>query len=149
MNWTWTRTWNWTERRSVMRAMMAALYFVAGVVHLVSPVSFLPIVPDWVPHPREIVLITGICELAGSIALLTRRWRVAAGAMLALYAICVFPANIKHAVDAVHLPPVPDSWWYHGPRLAFQPVLVWWALYCSGIIDWPFAKNQKDGRLVS
>jgi uncharacterized membrane protein len=51
---------------------------------------------------------------------------------------CVFPANVKHALDSISLPPVPDSWWYHGPRLAFQPVLVWWAFFCAGVIDWPF-----------
>jgi hypothetical protein len=24
----------------------------------------------------------------------------------------VFPANIKHVIEGIHLPPVPDSWWY-------------------------------------
>jgi uncharacterized membrane protein len=91
-------------------------------VHLVAPDGFLPIVPDWVPRPRETVLVTGLCEIAGSIALLTRRLRRFAGVMLALYAVCVFPTNIKHAVDGIHVPPVPDGWWYHGPRLALQPV---------------------------
>ena len=124
--------------RTIMRGAMAAFYLVAGVVHLVAPDGFLPIVPDWVPWPRETVLVTGLCELAGSIALLTRRLRRLAGVMLALYAVCVFPANIKHAVDGIHVPPVPDGWWYHGPRLALQPVLVWWALFCARVIDWPF-----------
>jgi uncharacterized membrane protein len=65
--------------------------------------------------------------------------------MLALYACCVLPANIKHAVEGIHLPPMPDSWWYHGPRLAFQPVLVWWALFCAGVIDWPIKPKTKRG----
>jgi uncharacterized membrane protein len=60
--------------------------------------------------------------------------------MLALYAVCVFPANIKHAFEGIDLPPVPDTWWYHGPRLLMQPVLVWWALFCAGVIDWPWRK---------
>jgi hypothetical protein len=64
-----------------------------------------------------------------------------AGVMLALYAVLVFPANIKHAIEGIHLPPVPDSWWYHGPRLLVQPVLVWWALFCAGAIDWPWHKR--------
>jgi uncharacterized membrane protein len=102
------------------------------------------IVPDWVPFPRETVLFTGLCEIAGGIALLIPRLRRLAGLMLALYAICVFPANIKHAMADVHLPPVPDSWWYHGPRLLFQPVLVWWALFCVGLIDWPL--KTQPGR---
>jgi uncharacterized membrane protein len=130
--------------RAAMRAVMAALYLAAGVVHLVAPDAFLPIVPDWVPLPRETVLATGVCEIAGSVALMTRRLRRLAGVMLALYAVCVFPANIKHAVQAIHVPPVPDGWWYHAPRLALQPVLVWWALFCAGVIDWPFAARPAD-----
>ena len=87
------------------------------------------------------ILLTGLCELAGAAMLLTARWRRFAGIMLALYALCVWPANIKHAVLHIALPPIPDSWWYHGPRLAFQPVLIWWALYCSGAIDWPWRRT--------
>jgi uncharacterized membrane protein len=121
-----------------MRWIMASFYLLAGIAHLTLTDKFLLIVPDWVPSPRTVVLVTGVCEIAGSIALLSTRLRRLAGCMLALYAICVLPANIKHAIDGVHLPPVPDSWWYHGPRLALQPVLVWWALFCAGVIDWPW-----------
>jgi uncharacterized membrane protein len=113
--------------RGVMRWIMAAFYAVAGIVHLLRPEASLPIVPDWVPLPREVILATGICELAGPAALLTSRLRRITGLMLALYALCVWPANIKHAVEGIHLPSIPDSWGYHGPRLVFQPVLIWWA----------------------
>jgi uncharacterized membrane protein len=124
--------------RAVMRWIMTAFYLAAGIAHLTLTDKFLLIVPDWVPFPREVVLATGLCEIAGSIALASPRLRRLAGIMLALYAVCVFPANIKHAIETIHLPPVPDSWLYHGPRLALQPVLVWWALFCAGVIDWPF-----------
>jgi uncharacterized membrane protein len=130
--------------RVAMRWAMATFYFAAGIIHLVVPDSFVPIVPDFVPMPHEVVLATGISEIVGSLALLTVRLRRLAGVMLALYAVCVFPANIKHAVEGIHLPPVPDSWWYHAPRLVMQPVLVWWALFCAGVIDWPW--RTKPGR---
>jgi uncharacterized membrane protein len=95
-----------------------------GVSH--SPASAGRISSDctWVPMPREVVLFTGACEIVGAFALLTRSLRWWAGVMLALYAVCVFPANIKHAIDSVQLPQLPTSWWYHAPRLALQPVLV-------------------------
>nr|USU34470.1 DoxX family protein [Methylobacterium sp. OTU13CASTA1] len=115
---------------------MAAYGFI-GIVHLAAPDAFLPIMPDWVPAPRRVVILTGLCELAGVAGLIwppTRRW---AGIGLALYAVCVFPANIKHAVEGIPVAGLPDSWWYHGPRLAFQPVFVWWALYATHVIDWP------------
>jgi uncharacterized membrane protein len=124
--------------RDVMRWIMAVFYLAAGIAHLTLTGKFLLIVPDWVPFPRAVVLSTGICEIAGSIALVSTRLRRLAGLMFALYAVCVFPANVKHAIEGIDLSPVPDSWWYHGPRLALQPVLVWWALFCAGVIDWPF-----------
>ena len=134
---------SFTTTRAVMRAAMAAFYLAAGIVHLVAPEAFLPIVPDWVPLPRETVLVTGVCEIAGSVGLMTPPLRRLAGIMLVLYAVCVFPANIKHAVEGLHVPPVPDGWWYHAPRLALQPALVWWALFCAGVTDWPFAARPK------
>ena len=126
-----------------MRWLMAAFYIAAGIGHLLGPDAFLPIVPDWVPLPREVLLVTGVCELAGAAALLTMRLRWLAGVMLALYALCVFPANIKHAIEHIVVPPIPDSWWYHGPRLALQPVLIWWALFCAGVIDWPWRRSPR------
>src|SRR5271170_5442730 len=120
--------------RTAMRWAMAAFYLAAGIVHLTAP--------DWVPLPRETVLVTGLCEIAGSVALLTRRLRRLAGVMLALYAVCVFPANIKQAIEGIHVPPLPDGWWYHGTRLIMQPVLVWWALFCAEVIDWPWRRHR-------
>lgn len=123
--------------RRAMRWLMAAFYLAAGVLHLSRPEAFLPIMPAWVPSPREIVLLTGFAEIAGAIGLLIPRLRKAAGWGLAAYALCVFPANIKHAFEGIAIPSLPQSWWYHGPRLVLQPVLIWWALFAAGITDWP------------
>jgi uncharacterized membrane protein len=131
--------------RVAMRWILATFYLAAGIAHLAAPDGFLPIVPGWVPWPRETVLATGICEIAGGVGLLTGRFRRFAGTMLALYALSVWPANIKHAMEGIHLPPIPDTWWYHGPRLALQPVLIWWALWCAGVIDWPL-RIRANGR---
>jgi uncharacterized membrane protein len=124
--------------RRWMRWAMAIFYCVAGILHLQNPDAFLPIMPDWAPAPLEIILFTGACEIMGALALVTRRLRWWAGVMLALYAVCVFPANIKHAIYNVQLPQLPTSWWYHAPRLALQPVIVWWALYSAQVVNWPF-----------
>ncbi|MDP4022900.1 DoxX family protein [Methylobacterium sp. NEAU 140] len=124
-----------------MRYGLAALYAVIGVVHLVATDTMLPLMPDWVPEPRLVILATGLCEIAGAIGLLTRSFRRAAAVGLALYAVCVYPANLKHALEHVHIAGIPDSWWYHGPRLAFQPVFVWAALWAGGLIDWPFRRR--------
>ena len=120
-----------------MRAVIALFYFAAGILHLASPAGFMKIVPNFVPWPATVIWLTGICEIAGAIGLFIPNLRRAAGIGLALYAICVFPANINHAINQIDVGALPNSWWYHGPRFLLQPVLVWWALFCSGVLNWP------------
>jgi uncharacterized membrane protein len=129
--------------RAVLRWALALVYLGFGGLHLSAPGPFLPIMPGWVPFPREVILFTGACEVAGGAGLLIPRTRRLAGIMLAIYAVCVFPANLHHALDHAHVPALPDSWWYHRPRLAFQPVFVWWGLYAGGAIDWPFSPRHS------
>lgn len=112
--------------------ILGPFYALFGVFHLVAVHSFLPIMPSWVPAPALIIQLTGIAEIAGGLGLLIPRLRKWAGLGLALYAIGVFPANLHHAFGGVHVPGLPDSWWYHGPRLLMQPVLVALALWAGG-----------------
>jgi len=128
--------------RSAMRWLLAAFYVAAGVAHLLAPEALLSITPDWVPFAPQVIFLTGLFEFASSAALVTRPLRTWAGVSMAVYAVCVWPANIKHAFDAVDLPYISSGWLYHGPRLALQPVIVWWALYCADVIDWPFRREQ-------
>ncbi|MGI8525674.1 MAG: DoxX family protein [Pseudolabrys sp.] len=125
-----------------MRWILAAFFVAAGVLHLRSPDALLSITPDWVPFAPQVIFVTGLLEFAGALALVTRPFRRWAGIALALYALCVWPANIKQALDGIVIPGVPSSWWYHGPRLAFQPVIIWWALFCAGVIDWPLRREK-------
>lgn len=127
--------------QAILRGVLVVFYGVAGIVHLAAPDKFLPIVPDFVPWPRIVVIVTGICEIAGALALLTGSMRTAAGIAFALYAVCVFPANIKHAFMGVDVPGLPSSWWYHAPRLVAQPLLVWAALFCVDVLRWPFGRR--------
>ena len=115
----------------------------AGVLHLTAPDKLLAITPDFVPFAKQVILITGLCEIAGAAALLTQRLRWAAGVAFALYALLVWPANFKHAFEGIAIPGLPNSWWYHAPRLVLQPMIIWWALYCAGVIDWPWRKRAS------
>jgi uncharacterized membrane protein len=127
--------------RRIARPVLALVYGAVGVIHLKSPEAFLAIMPDMVPFPREVVLATGIAEIAGAIGLMIARLRRPAAWGLAAYAVCVFPANIKHAVEAIAINGEVLGWGYHGPRLLAQPVIVWWALWAGGVTDWPFRRR--------
>lgn len=129
--------------RRLFRVLLALIYLVAGIAHIRSPAGFLQITPGWVPFPEQVILLTGIAEIAGAIGLLIPRVRYAAGMGLALYALCVYPANINHALNNIAIGGATASWFYHGPRLAFQPVFIWWALIAGGVINWPFGKGKS------
>ncbi|CAN5279158.1 membrane protein [soil metagenome] len=132
------------RNRTILRILLAVAYAFVGFVHIRSPGGFLAIIPDWVPYPQQVILITGICEILGAIALMTKRLRYLAGVMLAAYAVCVFPANIRHAFEGIVVGHTKLGWGYHAPRLLFQPVIIWWALFAGGITDWPFRKRKAQ-----
>jgi uncharacterized membrane protein len=130
-----------------LRWLLALFYLIAGIAHLRSPAGFLAITPDWVPFPAEVVAFTGIAEIAGAIGLLVPHtitsWaRPAAGIGLALYAICVWPANFNHAINDIPLGGVAASWWYHAVRLPAQPLIIWLALWVGEVTNWPFRKQS-------
>ena len=127
--------------RAALRWLLAAIYTVAGILHLLRPAPFVAIVPGWVPMPLLTVQATGVCEILGAIGLVIPRLRRFAGIMLAAYAVCVFPANIHHALDHVAAGGAALGWGYHGPRLLLQPVIVWWALFAGGVVDWPWRRG--------
>jgi uncharacterized membrane protein len=131
------------NRRAAMRFVLAALYVAAGIAHLWTPDKLLAITPSWVPLAPQVIFLTGLFELAASAALVTRPLRQLAGVTMALYALCVWPANFKHALEGIDLPYLSNNWLYHGPRLVLQPVIIWWALYCADVIDWPWRRRES------
>lgn len=124
--------------------MLAAIYLTAGVFHLLRPTPFLAVTPGWVPLPETVILFTGLAELAAVPALLqpwSRGLRRAAGIGLALYAVCVYPANVNHMLLDLARADHGMGLGYHVPRLLAQPLLVWLALWVGDVIEWPFARR--------
>lgn len=134
--------------RASMRWGMAVALVLVGTDHLVTPERYLPMMPSLVPFPHEVILLTGLAEIAGGIGLLVPRLRWLAGLMLGIYFVSVFPANIKVAVYGMSVAGMPEAGWYYWVRLAFQPLAVWWALYASGAVSWP-VRRQAAGRAPS
>ncbi|QKG70498.1 DoxX family protein [Erythrobacter mangrovi] len=130
--------------RPALRWTLAAFYIVAGYFHLAAPASFLKIMPGWVPWPEAVVFWTGVAELLGAAALaqpLSAPLRRAGAIGLALYAICVFPANIHHFALDMARPDHGFGLGYHVPRMFAQPMLVWLALWTGGVTDWPLRRR--------
>ena len=124
--------------------LLAVFYGAAGLLHLVHPEPFLSIMPGFVPSPEAVVSVTGVAELLGAIGLLQGRsaaLRQAAGAGLAIYALCVVPANVQHLLNDLGRSGGGLGLAYHIPRLALQPLIIWLALWTGGVTDWPLHRR--------
>lgn len=122
--------------KAALRMLLAVFYAFAGYAHIATPEPFLAITPDWVPAPEAVVWWTGIAELAGAAALIqpfSKQLRQAAGIGLALYALCVWPANINHFAMDMAREDGGLGLAYHVPRMIAQPVLIWLALWVGDV----------------
>jgi uncharacterized membrane protein len=129
--------------RHILRWILIAAFVVAGYFHIAHPEPFMRITPAWVPSPRETIFLTGLCEFVGALGLAIPRARRIAGLMLGLYSVCVFPANVQHALLYAQHGNGWTGWLYHGPRLLFQPVIVWWCLFAGEVTRWPFTMTGR------
>lgn len=79
---------------------LAGLFATSGVLHLVKPSVYEPIMPKVIPAHREVILASGVAELALAAGLLYPKTRKAAGWGSVALLLAVYPANIKFAKDA-------------------------------------------------
>ena len=120
--------------QTALRLLLGAFLLFAGISHLtVAREEFLAQVPRWVPLDGDLVVVlSGIAELALGGALIgLARYRVAVGWVVAAFFVLIFPGNISqyvNRVDAFGL----DTDRLRAARLAFQPLLVAWALWSTG-----------------
>jgi uncharacterized membrane protein len=84
------------------------------------------------PAPEFVVYASGVVEIALGIALIvTRRRLPIVGWIVAAFFVIIFPGNVWQYIegrDAFGL----DSDAARVVRLFFQPLLVVWALWCTG-----------------
>ena len=104
-------------------------FFFGGIAHFALTDLEARIVPPQIPDPRDVVLITGILELAGAFGLLLPWTRRAAGWGLFLLTLAVTPANIYMLHIHDQFPQVPV--WLLWLRLPLQLVLLWLILWGS------------------
>ena len=106
------------------RALLGGVFLAAGALHFVRPRMYEAIMPRYLPAHRELVLASGVAEIAGGAGVLHPRTRRPAGWWLIATLVAVFPANVEMAVHAerFHKIPAPLLW----ARLPLQGALIAW-----------------------
>lgn len=97
-------------------------------MHFVRPHAYEAIVPPYVPLHKEMVIVSGVAEIAGGLAVIPERTRRYAGWWLIALLAAVFPANLHMAVDPGQVKGISNiPRWLLWARLPLQPLFVYWA----------------------
>lgn len=107
------------------RFALAVLFIVAGTLHFVLTPVYVGMVPNYLPEPRLLVQVSGVCEILGGLGLLQPRSRKLAAWGLVALLVAVMPANWNMALHADHSPTIPA--WILWLRLPLQLPLIAWA----------------------
>lgn len=123
-----------TRAQTAFRWLLGVMLLSTGMAHLTfARAEFMAQVPQWVPMTGDlVVLLSGVAELALGAALIgLSNYRVIVGWVVAAFFVAIFPGNISQYLnqrDAFGL----DTDTARLVRLFFQPLLVAWALWCTG-----------------
>ena len=124
------------------RTLLGAALTYAGIAHLsTNRKEFLAQVPTWVPLDADFVVVaSGVVEiLLGLSLIILIKHQVKIGWITAAFFVAIFPGNISqyvNGIDAFGL----DTDQARLTRLFFQPLLVIWALWCTGA--WKSYRNK-------
>ncbi len=119
--------------RLVGRVVLGAFLAFTGVAHFTARDAFTAQVPPWMPFTDAVIYVSGVVEIGFALALVVApaRLRPLVGWLLAAFFVLIFPGNISQYVTGR------DEFGFSTDtgrliRLAFQPVFIWWALWCTG-----------------
>jgi uncharacterized membrane protein len=99
-------------------------FIAAGANHFRNPRFYRAIMPDYLPAHDELVVASGVAEIAGGAALLHPRTRRVGAWWLIATLIAVFPANLHMALHPERYKNLPPAALY--ARLPFQLVFIAW-----------------------
>ncbi len=123
-------------------AMSGMLLFTA-TGHFRYPEGMAMMLPPVIPFRNQLVLLTGLLEVAAAVALLVERYTVGTAWGLIVFFILVLPANLYAASQRVNYQeadftgPGPAYLWF---RVPLQVLLIGWVYYFG------IAKKRKNGQ---
>lgn len=105
---------------------IGVIFIAPGILHLVRPEIYEPIMPPQLPAHRELILISGVAEIIGGALYIPRGTRTFASWWLFLLLIAVFPSNIYMTMQERFQNSVPGGLPALLARLPIQFLGMWW-----------------------
>ena len=115
------------ERTAAARFGAAVFWMVAGTMHFVIPRQYEAIVPPRIARwKKEVVVVSGLAEIAGGVMVLPDRTRRGARWWLLATLAAVYPANIHMALHPEQFAKIPAAaLWARLPVQGIFALLTW------------------------
>ncbi len=127
--------------------ILVIFYFAAGVNHFINPSIYVTIIPEYLPYPAFLNLLSGACEIAFALLLIPNKTRSFAAWAVVMMLIAFLPVHVKMIVDA----PFGVGWLRITPFVAwvriiiFQPLLMLWAICYTSTVEPHPARSKAEG----
>jgi uncharacterized membrane protein len=134
-----------TKLQNFLRILLGAFMVLASIGHLTYlRLEFQAQVPNWIPLSKDLVVIlSGIVELGLGLSMIFwKRERINVGIVLAIFYVLIFPGNIAQYLNHTNAFGL-ETDIARLIRLFFQPVLILWALWSTGTLNYFFKGSNK------
>ena len=137
--------------KNILRILLGAFMLYAGIAHLTFlRTEFQTQVPTWVTTDTGfmdfIVVASGVVEIIfGLLMILGGRLKIKTGIALAIFYILIFPGNINQYLNDINSFDL-NTDKQRLIRLLFQPVLIIWALWSTGALNYLISKKKTSNK---
>ncbi len=134
--------------QKILKVVLGGFMMLAGIGHLTfQREEFQAQVPRWLPTDPAfmdfVVISSGIVEISFGLAMIFLwRHQIKVGIALAVFFVLIFPGNISQYTNGISAFGL-DTDQKRLIRLFFQPVLILWALWSTGALNYLINRNKN------
>ncbi len=109
--------------------LLSGFYVFAGVNHFVDPEFYYGLIPDYLPFPDLIIVVSGIAEIVLGIGVLFQRTRKWSSYLIVAMLISFIPSHVYFLQigSCVEGGLCVAEWISWARLLVIHPLLIWWA----------------------
>jgi len=126
--------------KKLFKYLLGLFFLLAGFNHFLDPESYFPLIPDYIPFPKLINIVSGLLEIIFGAGMFFKKYSKTAAWGIVVLMFLFIPAHIYFiqigscVEGGLCVPP----WMAWIRLLLIQPILIYWAYI--------FTKNKRYGK---
>ena len=118
-----------SRTKRILLWVLGGFYVLNGLNHFFNADAYIAIMPAYLPWHSQLVVLSGVAEIAVGVGVLIPTTRLTAAWGIILLLILIFPANLYVAMNGLAYVGDEPSTLLNWVRLPFQLVLSAWAYW--------------------